>query len=88
MLLAGFNLWGILSWLAMGALIGWVASVFFGSKGGILKYIFIGIVGSALGGVLASIFNKGDAGWLISFIFSVLGAGILIIILRAFKLIR
>lgn len=81
------NLWGILVWLAIGALTGWVATIIFGSKGSLLKYILIGLLGSVVGGWLGSLIGV-SGGIFISFGTSVLGAGVLIIVLRFFKLIK
>lgn len=82
------GLWAIIGQLLLGGLIGWVASIFFGSKGGLIKYIIIGVLGSFVGSFIASLFGFQSGGALISFGFSVLGAGVLIIVLRFFKLIK
>lgn len=81
------GIWGWIIFLLTGALIGWIASIFFGSKGGLIKYILIGIAGSYVGGVLGSlIFNETTK--FMGYVFSVFGAGLLIIVLRFFKLIK
>lgn len=49
------NLMNILIWAIVGALIGWIASSIMKSKGGLLRNIVIGIVGSFFGGWLAGL---------------------------------
>ncbi len=55
--------------LAVGALIGWLASRIMKSNGGLIRDIIMGIAGSALGGWLASIIGisaSGIGSWLVS----------------------
>jgi uncharacterized membrane protein YeaQ/YmgE (transglycosylase-associated protein family) len=40
----------IIIWLVVGGLIGWAASTFMRTRGGILLNVVVGIVGAALGG--------------------------------------
>ncbi len=77
----------ILVWIVFGGLAGWVATILTGSDSqfGILGNIVIGIVGSYLGGLLASQIFKGPAvvGFDIrSFIISVLGSVALLFLLN------
>lgn len=77
-------LWGWIIWLATGAVIGWLASIIMGSSGsqGLLMDIIVGIVGAAIGGWLFSFLEIGGAGWLWPFIAAIVGAVLLIFILR------
>ena len=76
---------GIILWIIFGALVGWVASMIIGGSGGLLTNIIVGIVGALLGGWIMSFFGKtGITGFNIySFLVALLGAVILIIIVRA-----
>lgn len=79
---------GLLAWIILGGLAGWLAGMMMSGGGyGILGNIIIGIVGAVLGGFLASaLFRVPDAvnGLNVaSLIVAVLGAVILIWIIRA-----
>lgn len=81
---------GIISWIVFGALAGWVASMISGdnNRQGWLGNIIVGIVGAFIGGlVFGFLFGGGQftLGWsLWSFIAAVIGAIILLAILRMF----
>ena len=81
---------GIISWIVFGALAGWVASMIAGDNGrqGWLGNIIVGIVGAFIGGlVFGFLFGGGQftMGWNVgSFIAAVIGAIILLAILRMF----
>ena len=80
---------GIISWIVFGALAGWVASMISGdnARQGWLGNIIVGIIGAFIGGLIFGLlFNGGQftLGWNIgSFIAAVIGALILLFILRA-----
>lgn len=79
---------GILSWIIVGLIAGWLAgAVMRGSGYGILGNIVIGIVGALIGGFLAgALFNTPDAVNGInvgSIVIAFLGAVVLIAIVRA-----
>jgi len=78
---------GILIWIIFGALVGWVASMVMGSGGGIVQDIIVGIVGAVLGGWIMSFFGgSGITGFnLYSFLVALLGAVVLITIVRAVR---
>lgn len=75
----------ILIWIIFGALVGWAASMVMGSSGGIIQDIIVGIVGAVLGGWIMSFFGgTGITGFnLYSFLVALLGAVLLITIVRA-----
>lgn len=79
---------GLLSWLIVGLIAGWLASmVMRGGGSGVVGDIIIGIVGALLGGFLASaLFGVPDpiSGFnLTTLLVSFLGAVLLIAIIRA-----
>ena len=39
--------------LAIGLVAGWVASLILGGKGGLLRYLILGVIGAVVGGILA-----------------------------------
>ena len=79
---------GILLWIIFGALVGWVASMMMKTGGGLLWDIVVGIVGAVVGGFIMSFFGYGDVNGfnLYSFLVALLGACVLIAILRAVRL--
>ena len=77
----------ILIWILFGALVGWVASMVMASSGGLVWDIVVGIVGSVIGGWLMSLIGKSGVGGfdLYSFLVALLGACVLIAIVRAVR---
>lgn len=78
---------GILLWIIFGAIVGWIASAVMGTREGLMMDIIFGIVGAILGGWLMSFFGKGGVtGFnLYSFLVAILGAVILIVLVRALR---
>ena len=78
---------GIILWIVFGAIVGWVASMFMGTREGLVLDIVLGIIGAVLGGWLMSFFGKsGVTGFnLYSFLVALLGAVILIAIVKAIR---
>jgi len=81
---------GWLSWIIFGALAGWVASMLAGTdvRQGWLGNIIVGIIGAFIGGLLFSLVGGGTftLGWSIgSFVAAVIGALILLFIMRAIQ---
>lgn len=77
----------ILIWIIFGALVGWVASMVMKSSGGLVLDIVVGIVGAVIGGLVMNFFGEGGVGGftLYSFLVALLGACILIAIVRAIQ---
>ncbi len=77
---------GIIGWIILGGLAGWVASMLSNEPGGLLKNIIVGVVGAFVGGFVFSIFGGSDVtGFnLYSFIVALVGALLLIFIMRMF----
>ena len=78
---------GILLWIVFGALVGWVASMLMKSGGGLAWDIVVGILGAVIGGYIMTLLGQGDIGGfnLYSFIVAVLGACVLIYLMRLFQ---
>lgn len=78
----------ILVWIIFGALVGWIASMIAGTNAqmGAIANILVGIAGAFIGGFIAQAFGAGGiTGFnLTSFITALLGAVILLFIVRAF----
>lgn len=76
---------GLLSWLVFGALVGWLAShIMETRRKGLLRYIVLGLLGSFIGGFIASLLGFGSVARfdIESFAFALLGAILLIAIFR------
>ncbi|NLZ57425.1 MAG: GlsB/YeaQ/YmgE family stress response membrane protein [Corynebacterium sp.] len=78
-----------IAWIIIGGLAGWIASKIKGTDAqqGILLNIVVGVIGGLLGGFLLSLFGVDVAGggWIFSFITCLIGAVILLSIVRAVK---
>lgn len=77
---------GILGWILLGGIAGWIASALTGSREGLLMNIVIGIVGAFIGGFVFSLIGgAGVSGLnLWSLFVAVVGAVILLVVVRAF----
>lgn len=80
---------GILLWIIFGALVGWIASLIMNTdpEQGALLNIVVGIVGASLGGWLMSMMGEGGVSGfnLYSFIVALVGAVVLIAIVKAVR---
>ena len=76
----------ILLMLLFGAIIGWLAGIIMKSRKSLLCNIILGIVGSVVGGLIASFVGIGG-GLIIELVISVAGACLVIFIARALKII-
>jgi len=80
---------GIILWIIFGGLVGWVASIIMGTNGqqGIILNIIVGIIGAVIGGWIMSLFGQGDVNGfnLYSFIVALIGATVLIAIVKAVR---
>lgn len=82
---------GIIVWLVMGGLVGWVASMIMGTNAqqGIMLNVVVGIVGALIGGwLIGPLLGAGsinDGITIMSFIVSLIGAVLLLAILSFFR---
>jgi uncharacterized membrane protein YeaQ/YmgE (transglycosylase-associated protein family) len=82
--LADISLSGLLWWLLVGLIAGFLASVVMRGGGyGVVGDIIVGIIGAFIGGFLASLVGLGASGFIGTVIVAFIGACILIAILRA-----
>ncbi len=80
--------YGIIMWVIIGALAGWIGSKIMGTdaRQGALANIIVGVIGAVIGGFLTrTLFgdNTGNNGFLASFLVSLLGAVVVIGIWKA-----
>lgn len=77
----------IIIWIVFGALVGWVASLVMGGNGGLIWDIIVGIVGAVIGGFIMNLLGQSGVGGfnLYSFLVALLGACVLIVIVRAVR---
>ena len=79
--------YGVIVWLIIGAIAGWLAGVLVKGGGfGLIGDIVVGIVGALIGGWLAGAlgFSIGS-GFVASVVTAIIGAVILLVIVRAIK---
>lgn len=77
---------GIIGWIIIGGLAGWVASKIMNTDAqqGIFLNIVVGVVGALIGGWLLSLANiDGNGGLIVSFLTALLGACILLFVVKA-----
>jgi uncharacterized membrane protein YeaQ/YmgE (transglycosylase-associated protein family) len=77
---------GIISWIVLGAIAGFLANLIVGGREGLIGTIILGIVGAVVGGYLAaSVFHKGDVTGvnIESIVIAVVGAIIVLFVWRA-----
>jgi uncharacterized membrane protein YeaQ/YmgE (transglycosylase-associated protein family) len=78
---------GIIAWLIIGAIAGWLAGLLVKGGGfGLIVDIIVGIVGAFIGGWLASVLHISlGGGWIGSIITAVIGAVILLFLIRLIR---
>jgi len=78
---------GIIAWLVVGAVAGWLAGVLVKGGGfGLLVDILVGIVGAFIGGWLAGLLGIGVGGGIVaSIVTATIGAVVLLLILRLIR---
>jgi len=77
---------GLIAWLVVGLIAGWLAGQFMKGGGyGVIGDIVVGIIGAFIGGIVFSLLLPGSSVGLIgSIVVAFIGAVILIALLRAF----
>jgi len=78
---------GIIVWLIIGAIAGWLAGTLLKGGGfGLVGDIVVGIVGAFIGGWLSGVLGISiGSGMIASIITATIGAAILLLVLRMFK---
>jgi uncharacterized membrane protein YeaQ/YmgE (transglycosylase-associated protein family) len=79
---------GIVSWIVLGAIAGFLANLVVGGREGLIGTIILGIVGAIVGGfIAANVFNKGDVTGVNveSIVIAVLGAILVLFVWRALR---
>jgi uncharacterized membrane protein YeaQ/YmgE (transglycosylase-associated protein family) len=75
---------GIIAWLLVGLIAGWLAGLFMRGGGyGVIGDIVVGLIGAFLGGLVFSLLVEGDTGFWGSIAVAFVGACILVALLRA-----
>jgi uncharacterized membrane protein YeaQ/YmgE (transglycosylase-associated protein family) len=78
---------GLIAWLIIGAVAGWLAGTFVKGGGfGLIGDIIVGIIGAFVGGWLAGALHIGiGGGWISAIVTATLGAVVFLLILRLFR---
>ena len=76
---------GIIGWIIIGILAGWIAEKVMKRNHGLLTNLIVGVVGALLGGFLAGLLGLGASGWIGSLLIATVGAVLLLAILGALK---
>lgn len=77
---------GIISWVVLGAIAGFLANMIMGGREGVIGTVILGIVGAVVGGYLAqAVFHAGDVSGVNveSIVIAVLGAIVVLFVWRA-----
>lgn len=77
----------IITWIVLGLIAGWLASLIMGSREGILTDIVLGVVGAVIGGFIMSLFGNDNVNGfnIYSIAVATLGAVVLIWLGRLFR---
>ncbi|MGX1597577.1 GlsB/YeaQ/YmgE family stress response membrane protein [Dietzia maris] len=84
-------LWSIISWIIVGGLAGWIASMIMGKNAqmGLVANVLAGVVGAFVVGLLVSLFTSGggmpEAFSIWGFVAAIIGACLLIFVISAIK---
>jgi uncharacterized membrane protein YeaQ/YmgE (transglycosylase-associated protein family) len=74
---------GIISWLVVGLLFGWLAGRVMKGRGyGVIVDLIVGLIGGVVGGFLFGLLVAGDVGFWGSILVAFIGACILIFVVR------
>jgi len=78
---------GLIAWIIIGGLAGWIGSKIMktDAQQGIFLNIVVGVIGGLIGGFLLRVFGVDveGAGWIFSFLTCLLGAVILLFLVKA-----
>lgn len=80
---------GLITWIILGGIVGWLAARLLGRHEGIVASIIIGIIGSLIGSWISMLLTGGDRAYLAfswsGLIWSLIGSVVLVAILNAFS---
>ena len=76
---------GIIGWIIIGVIAGWIAEKVMKRNHGLLTNLVVGVVGALLGGFLAGLLGLGSNGFIGSLVIATLGAIVLLAILGALR---
>ena len=76
---------GLIVWLIIGGIAGWLASTYMNKSQGILMNVIVGIVGAFIGGFLGRAVGLHATGFIGEIIMATIGAVILLWILKQMK---
>lgn len=81
---------GFIISLIVGGIVGWLASILMKTDAqmGLIANVLVGVVGSALGFWVAGLLGIAPAGGILRFVVAIVGAVLLIFILRALGIFR
>jgi uncharacterized membrane protein YeaQ/YmgE (transglycosylase-associated protein family) len=82
----GQEFMGIIAWIVLGAIAGWITNMIMGGREGVIATIILGIIGAVVGGYLAgTVLKVADVTGINieSIIVSVIGAVIVVAVYRA-----
>jgi uncharacterized membrane protein YeaQ/YmgE (transglycosylase-associated protein family) len=79
----------VMPWMALGLIAGWLASLVLAGEGlGFITDLMLGLIGALIGGLVASYFFSGTAGFFASFALAFAGAWMFIAAVRLISLGR
>jgi uncharacterized membrane protein YeaQ/YmgE (transglycosylase-associated protein family) len=74
---------GVLSWIGVGFIAGWLAGLMMSGGGySVIADIALGLIGAVVGGILTGFFVVGDAGFWASLLIAFIGACMVIAVAR------
>jgi uncharacterized membrane protein YeaQ/YmgE (transglycosylase-associated protein family) len=77
---------GILAWIVIGLIAGWLAHALLGGRGGVLGNIAVGLIGGVLGGIIfEAIGLTPQSGFVGSLVSATIGAVVFLLIWRAIR---
>jgi uncharacterized membrane protein YeaQ/YmgE (transglycosylase-associated protein family) len=81
--------WQIITWIVLGALAGWIASMITGTEARVngVTNVVVGVIGAFVGGLVLQLFGvTTDTGFnLATLLTAILGAVVLLSLVRAFR---
>jgi uncharacterized membrane protein YeaQ/YmgE (transglycosylase-associated protein family) len=76
---------GIIAWIVIGLIAGWLAKQVLGGPGGILHNLAVGLVGAIVGGLIFSSLHIVPEGFVGALVSATVGAIVFLLIWRAIK---